>query len=98
MTIATAIAGPGGTRPCVASWSTCRRRGDGDQRPVIVCEELPENQGTSVTNLAEYRAAEVVARHFPALLDTDADHGQPVRWLECYPLQPGCPATCDEVT
>jgi hypothetical protein len=63
-----------------------------------VCEEVPENPGASVTNLAEYLAAEVVAQHFPALLDADAEHGQPVRWLERYPPEPGCPAMCDEVT
>jgi len=72
--------------------------GDAEQRPVIVCEELAENQGTSATNLAEFIAAEVVARHFPALLDTSAEGGQPVRWLERYPPEPDWAGECDEVT
>lgn len=71
---------------------------DADQRPVIVCEELPENPGTSVTNLAEFIAAEVVARHFPALLDAGAESRQPLRWMERYPPEVGWEGECDEVT
>jgi hypothetical protein len=71
---------------------------DADRRPVIVCEELAENRGTSVTNMAEFIAAEVVARYFPHLLDTDANGIQPVRWLERYPPEPGWAGECDEVT
>ncbi len=71
---------------------------DGDRRPVVVCEELSENDGTSVTNMAEYLAAEIVARHFPALLDTGAEGGQPVRWLERYPPASGWAGEYDEVT
>lgn len=69
-----------------------------DQRPVIVCEELEENRGTSVTNMAEFNAAEIVARHFPHLLDAGTEGGQPVRWLERYPPEPGWAGECDEVT
>jgi len=52
---------------------------------VIVASELDDNAGSSVTNMAEYLATEVVARHFPHLLDAPAAAGQPVVWLEHYP-------------
>ena len=39
------------------------------QRPVIVCSELPENTGTSVTNMAEHLAPEVVRRFLPVTED-----------------------------
>jgi hypothetical protein len=35
------------------------------QTPVIVMSELPQNRSTSVTNLAEHLAPELVRRHFP---------------------------------
>jgi len=35
--------------------------GEAERRPVIVASELDENEGASVTNMAEYLAAEVVA-------------------------------------
>ncbi len=59
--------------------------GEAGRRPVIVAAELADNAGTSVTIMAEYLAAAVVARHFPHLLDTPAAGGQPVVWLERYP-------------
>jgi hypothetical protein len=31
--------------------------------PVVICSQLPENKNTSVTNMAEYIAAEVIERH-----------------------------------
>ena len=31
----------------------------GGEPPVVVCSQLPENDNTSVTNMAEYLAAEV---------------------------------------
>ncbi|GEM_PF-1278506 len=38
----------------------------GEQRPpVIVVSQLEENRNTSVTNMAEYLAAEIGAQHFP---------------------------------
>jgi hypothetical protein len=43
-------------------------------------------------------AAEIVARHFPALLDTGAACGQPVRWLERYPSASGWVGEYGEVT
>src|SRR3954454_11418382 len=72
--------------------------GDRDRRPLIRCTEFHENAGTSVTNMAEVLAAEIVARHFPALLDADACPVQPVRWVEYYPPAPGLPGEYDEVT
>jgi len=33
--------------------------------PVIVVSQLEENQNTSITNMAEYLAAEIGAKHFP---------------------------------
>ncbi len=73
-------------------------RGEADRRPVIVATELDENDGPSVTNMAEYLAAEIVARHFPHLLDTPAERSQPVGWLEQYPPGRGMPGEYDRVT
>jgi hypothetical protein len=33
------------------------------QAPVVICSQLPENKNTSVTNMAEYLAAEVIEEH-----------------------------------
>lgn len=49
--------------------------------PVLLVTELPENENTSVTNMAEYLAAELIARHFPHRFE-DAE---PVIWVEHYP-------------
>jgi hypothetical protein len=51
------------------------------QRPAIVVSELADNPGTSVTNMAEVLAAELIARHFPERV------GEPdgVVWIERYP-------------
>ena len=55
-------------------------RGEG-QPPVVVCSQLPDNTNTSVTNMAEYLAAEVVEGHsLPA----------PLVWIEHYPEHEGC--------
>jgi hypothetical protein len=48
--------------------------------PVVVCSQLPENENTSVTNMAEYLAAEVIAEHS---LPT------PLTWIEHYPEHEG---------
>ncbi len=34
-----------------------------DRPPVAVCSQLPDNDNTSVTNMAEYLAAEVIEEH-----------------------------------
>lgn len=56
-------------------------RTHGDE-PVVICSQLPENKNTSVTNMAEYLAAEVIEEHG---LDT------PLTWLEHYPEHRGKP-------
>ncbi len=58
-----------------------------DRPPVIVVTDLPENEGTSVTNIAEYLAAEVIARLFPHRFDEP----EPVIWLEHYARGTGGP-------
>ena len=46
------------------------------QDPVVICSQLPENKNTSVTNMAEYLAAEVIEEHGLAT---------PLIWVEHYP-------------
>lgn len=56
-----------------------------DQVPVVVATELTEeNRGTSITNAAEYIAAEIVARHLPERFEAEV----PVIWIEEYPRTP----------
>ena len=43
---------------------------------MVVCSQLPDNENTSVTNMAECRAAEVIEQHG---LPT------PLMWIEHYP-------------
>jgi hypothetical protein len=50
------------------------------QAPLVVCSQLLDNENTSVTNMAEYLAAEIV-QHYP--LST------PVVWVEHYPEHEG---------
>jgi hypothetical protein len=47
----------------------------GDE-PVVICSQLTENKNTSVTNMAEYLAAEMIEEH---RLPT------PLIWIEHYP-------------
>jgi hypothetical protein len=44
--------------------------------PVVICTQLPDNDNISVTNMAEYLAAEVIEEHS---LPT------PLSWIEHYP-------------
>jgi hypothetical protein len=53
--------------------------------PVILCTELPENHGTSITNCAEHLAAEVIRQYFTQRFD-DPD-GEV--WIEHYPGERG---------
>jgi hypothetical protein len=46
----------------------------------VVCSQLPDNDNTSVTNMAEYLAAEVIEEH--KLLT-------PLVWVEHYPEHEG---------
>src|SRR5215213_707150 len=48
--------------------------------PLVVATELPENANTSVADLAEYLAAEVMERHLTA--DQLAGHDPPFIWVE----------------
>jgi len=56
-------------------------RTHGDE-PVVICSQLPENKNTSVTNMAEYLAAEVIEEHG---LTT------PLIWIEHYLKHQGEP-------
>jgi hypothetical protein len=54
-------------------------REDG-RAPVVICSQPPDNHNTSVTNMAEYLAAEVIWEH--SLLT-------PLTWIEHYPEHQG---------
>ena len=54
-------------------------REDG-RAPVVICSQLPDNDNTSVTNMAEYLAAEVIEEH---------DLPTPLTWIEHYPEHEG---------
>jgi hypothetical protein len=60
----------------------CRIRIYREERraPVVICSQLPDNPNTSVTNMAEYLAAEVIEEH--------SLHG-PLVWVEHYPEHKG---------
>jgi hypothetical protein len=49
---------------------------------VVICSQLPENKNTSITNMAEYLAAEVIEEHGLAT---------PLIWIEHYPEHRGRP-------
>jgi hypothetical protein len=53
------------------------------QTPVIVMAEHPDNPSTSVTNMAELLAAELIQRHFPQRFD----HEPPAILIEHYPTE-----------
>ncbi len=53
--------------------------------PVVIASELAENTGTSITNMEEYLAAEIISHHFPERFETE----EPVIWVEQYPRHPG---------
>ena len=48
--------------------------------PVIVCSQPADNSNTSVTNMAEYLAAEVIKGHTLSM---------PLIWIEHYPEHQG---------
>jgi hypothetical protein len=56
---------------------------------VVICSQLMENKNTSVTNMAEYLAAEVIKEHG---LTT------PLTWVEHYPEHRGKPCEYSLVT
>ena len=53
------------------------------QPPIVVLTELPDNTNTSVTNLVEYLAAEVISKFLPHRWDFEP----PAIVLENYPLR-----------
>ncbi len=59
------------------------------QDPVVICSQLPDNDNTSVTNMAEYLAAEVIEEHGLATYLT---------WIEHYPEHRGKPGEYSLVT
>ena len=48
--------------------------------PVVICSQLTDNDNTSVTNIVEYLAAEVIEEH---------DLPTPLTWVEHYPDHEG---------
>ena len=56
---------------------------DAGQTPVIVMAEHPDNPSTSVTNMAELLAAELIRKHFPQRFDYEP----PAILLEHYPIE-----------
>ncbi len=68
----------------------------GDGVPVVVLTELPFNNNTSVTNLVEYLAAEVLASYLPERIGRKP----PFHCVEHYPRGGGSrlPETFDLVT
>jgi hypothetical protein len=52
--------------------------------PVIIVTELTENTNTSITNLCEYLACEIIRAHFPERFE---EH-EPVLWIEHYVRSP----------
>jgi len=51
-----------------------------ERPPVVVVSQLEENRNTSITNMAEYIAAEVGAKHFPDRFE----QRDPFTWIEQY--------------
>ncbi len=56
-----------------------------DGIPVVVLSELPSNNTTSITNLVECLAAEVLTRYLPERIGQDP----PFHCIEHYPRVPG---------
>jgi hypothetical protein len=48
--------------------------------PVVICSQLLDNDNTSVTNMAEYLAAEAIEQH---------SLHRPLTWIEHYPEHEG---------
>ncbi|HET8627465.1 MAG TPA: hypothetical protein VFL91_08600 [Thermomicrobiales bacterium] len=71
--------------------------GGSDRLPVVIASELPENEGTSITNAAGQVATQVWRTLLP-----HAREG--IRWIEHYPAQEDAPGryrreeSFDEVT
>lgn len=73
-------------KPYHGFWNTgglCRIRvyEEQGQKPVVICSQLPNNDNTSVTNVVEYLAAEIVEEFLPDLPDSAV----PFLWVQHYP-------------
>jgi hypothetical protein len=55
---------------------------------VVICSQLPDNDDTSATNMAEYLATEVMEEH---------DLSVPLVWIEHYPENQGKLGECSVV-
>ena len=53
--------------------------------PVVIVSELAENKNTSITNMAEYLAAEIPAKYLPGVFESDQQ--PPFVWVEHYPRE-----------
>ena len=58
-----------------------------NQTPAVICSDLPENENTSITNMAEFLAAEIIQRHFPHRFEEE----DPLVWIEHYERDPHDP-------
>jgi hypothetical protein len=62
--------------------------GDVDELPVVICTEVPDNEGMSIRNAAEQIANEILANHpdvfsTPAPYSTpDSEYDKPFVWIE----------------
>jgi hypothetical protein len=55
----------------------------------VLCSQLPDNHNTSITNMAEYIAAEIIEEHdLPTPLE-EHDLPTPLVWVEHYPEHEG---------
>lgn len=62
-----------------------------DGRTIVVLTELPENTGTSVTNMVEYLATEIYHSFLKGIPT------QNIFWIEHYPERKPFPETFDRV-
>ena len=72
----------------IAVYEEPRPAGAVGRPPIVLATELPENRNTSITNMAECPAAEVIARCFPdwpAWLAALPPDTPPLVWIEHYP-------------
>lgn len=56
---------------------------DAVQPPIILVTQLAENRNTSITNMCEYLAAEIGAKHVPHRFE----EREPFRFIEHYPRE-----------
>ena len=68
---------------CWANGGTCRIRifEASGRPPVVVCSQVDSAPGASICSVAEYLAAAIVGKYFPARFDEP----EPVVWIEHHP-------------